>query len=349
MRQQKIKSEEEKNKKISFLMNLGYSLEEAHRLRLKVSSCNSYLYWMYKDNLTEEESKRKISELQRKKSPRCVEYWINKGFDLEESKFRVSEIQDNVSHKDGEDIELYKKRCENRKINKDKYIDLYGEENGLQKWLDKKSRSAITLKNMTRVYGKELGLIKWNDYIEKQKISQSEEKLLQKHGDAKALHIINHRKNLNKYCKQKFLITGDHKYLNGGFSKSSQKLFWSIYEFLPEELRSKCYFKELNQEYVLISDNSCFLYDFVITNINICIEFNGDFWHANPKKYKDDDYILEKRAIDIWKNDEFKLNLLKKERNIDTIIVWESEWIKNKSVLENKLTQYILDVYNNHN
>jgi hypothetical protein len=73
-----------------------------------------------------------------------------------------------------------------------------------------------------------------------------------------------------------------------------------------------------------------------------------DFWHANTKKYKSDDYILEKRAIDIWKNDEFKINLLKKERNIDTIIVWESEWIKDKSILENALTQFILNIYGNH-
>jgi hypothetical protein len=99
MRKSKIKSEEEKLKKIEFLINLGYSIKEATKMRLKVSSCNSYLYWMYKYNLTEEESKNKISELQRIKSPRCLEYWLNKGFNHDIAKLKVSEYQDKVFFK----------------------------------------------------------------------------------------------------------------------------------------------------------------------------------------------------------------------------------------------------------
>jgi hypothetical protein len=56
MRKQKMNSEIEKQNKIEFLLKLGFSLEEANKLRLKVASCNSYLYWMYKDNLSEEEA-----------------------------------------------------------------------------------------------------------------------------------------------------------------------------------------------------------------------------------------------------------------------------------------------------
>lgn len=343
MRKQKIKSEEEKEKKIKFLMSLGFSFEESNKMRLKVSSCNSYLYWMYKDNLTEVEAKNKVSELQKIKSPRCVEYWISKGFNLEESKVKVSNYQDNVSLKVDEDVEKYKKRCENRKNNKEKYILLYGEEIGFKKWEDKKKRSKITIENLIRIYGEEIGMSKWEQYINRQKTSQSEEKLMQKHGYEKAINIINNRKNLSKLCVEKFQTTGDFKYLNNNYSKSSQKLFWSIYNNLPDHLKEKCYFKELNHEYVLISDSgTCYLFDFVISGINLCIEFNGDFWHANPNKYKPDDFIFEKRASDIWKNDETKIQTLKSKRNIDTIIVWESDWANNKKETEKNLTNIII-------
>jgi hypothetical protein len=134
---------------------------------------------------------------------------------------------------------------------------------------------------------------------------------------------------LNKLCVNKYRVTGDFKYLNNSYSKSSQTLFWSIYEKLPDYLKEKCYFKELNHEYVLLLDNGlCYLFDFVISNIHLCIEFNGDFWHVDPIKYKSEDYILEKKASDIWENDKLKVQTLKTMRNIDTIIVWESDCAK---------------------
>ena len=195
---------------------------------------------------------------------------------------------------------------------------------------------------MVRVYGEELGLCRWNEYLEKQRKSQSESILIEKHGITKGIEIINHRKNLNKLCVEKYIKTGDSKYLNNNYSKSSQKLFWSIYEKLPDNIRNKCYFKELNHEYVLLLDNGlCYLYDFVISNINICVEFNGDIWHANPEKYKPEDIIFEKKAKDIWINDEKKIQTLKEKRDIDTIVIWESKWSKTKIETEKILMNLI--------
>ena len=81
MRKQKIKYEEDKIKKVNFLISLGYTEEEALNNRLKVSSQNSYLYWMY-NGLSKEDSIRKVSEIQKSKSPRCKEYWIKRGIEL---------------------------------------------------------------------------------------------------------------------------------------------------------------------------------------------------------------------------------------------------------------------------
>jgi hypothetical protein len=348
MKKQQIISKEEKDRKLNFLINLGYTCEESQSMHRKISSCNSYLYWMYKYELSEEEAKIKVSNFQKLKSPRCLEYWTHRGFEIEEAKLKVSKHQDKVSFKEGQDIEEYSKKCENRRINKEKYIKLYGEEIGLKKWLDKKEKSKVTLENMIRVYGIEIGEIKWNNYIENQKISQSENKLIEKHGTEKANQIISHRKNLNKFCVDKYKMTGDNKYLNNSYSKSSQKLFWSIYEKLPQKLKDKCYFKELNNEFVLILNSGlCYLFDFVISNIDFCIEFNGDIWHANPKKYSSEDLIFERKASEIWKKDKEKIEALKEMRGIDTIVVWESDWIKNKLEVEKNLIDYINNRFEN--
>ena len=105
---------------------------------------------------------------------------------------------------------------------------------------------------------------------------------------------------------------------------------------MPEHLKDKCYFKELNKEFLVSVNNIFYLYDFVISNINLCIEFNGDIWHANPNKYKKDDTVLftNKLASDIWDKDENKIKILKEHRNIDTLVIWETDWTKNKHDIE---------------
>lgn len=71
------------------------------------------------------------------------------------------------------------------------------------------------------------------------------------------------------------------------YSKISQELFDSIYQKLSDKLKEDCYYAtcktndhsrefgkrdECNQTY--------YFYDFVITSIKICIEFDGDYWHS---------------------------------------------------------------------
>lgn len=356
MKLQKIKSDEEKSKKIDFLIKLGFNKEEAEKNRLKVSSPNSYLYWMY-NGLSKEAAIEKVSEIQRTKSPRCKEYWIKRGYNEKDAILEVSKYQDKVSLdytiKNGGSPIDYELKCSNRKINKDKYISLYGEEEGIKRWNDKKDKSKITLDNMIRVYGEEEGIKRWSLYIDKQKYRHSYEGLVENHGEKKAMEIYNFRKNLNQLRINRFLETQDYKFLNNSFSKSSQDLFWRLYNILPTELREKCYFKELNHEFTIVLENDngdslCYLYDFVISDIKLCIEFNGDIWHANPKVYNSDDIIFGKKAEIIWNRDREKIRILKEKRNIDTIVVWESEYKSNKIEVIKEIVEKILNIYDNN-
>jgi len=64
----------------------------------------------------------------------------------------------------------------------------------------------------------------------------------------------------------------------------------------------------------------------------IAIEINGDYWHANPKKYKDDDIINypygKKKAYEIWDKDKRKIKKLQ-ENGYQVIIIWQSDVYKN--------------------
>lgn len=75
-----------------------------------------------------------------------------------------------------------------------------------------------------------------------------------------------------------------------------------------------------------------FQYDYILTGTNILIEINGDFWHANPEKYKASDVLHfpnghNPTAEDLWKKDKKKIALANK-RGYAVITFWES-FLKN--------------------
>ena len=91
--------------------------------------------------------------------------------------------------------------------------------------------------------------------------------------------------------------------------------------------------------YVNDSDNKIHwkFYDFLLKDFNILIEVNGDFWHANPNKFKADDIIFRPHfrknrepiltpitAKDIWEIDEFKRKIAE-VNNFTVFYLWESD------------------------
>ena len=79
-----------------------------------------------------------------------------------------------------------------------------------------------------------------------------------------------------------------------------------------------------------------FFYDIFIPKLNLIIEFNGDYWHANPDLYKASDLIHYRfgniTAEDIW-NKDLKKKKLAELAGYSIITVWEKE-IKNLSIKE---------------
>lgn len=72
-----------------------------------------------------------------------------------------------------------------------------------------------------------------------------------------------------------------------------------------------------------------YYYDLFISDINLIIEVNGWFWHADPRFFKPNDIIpkIGKTANEIWEKDKKKLDLAK-EKGYNVIVLWESDFKK---------------------
>jgi len=77
--------------------------------------------------------------------------------------------------------------------------------------------------------------------------------------------------------------------------------------------------------------------DIFIPSLNLIIEYNGDYWHCNPKKYNPDYFNQKKQktAKELWEYDKNKIDLIRgKGYNLE--IVWESD-LKEDNTLINKI------------
>ena len=90
--------------------------------------------------------------------------------------------------------------------------------------------------------------------------------------------------------------------------------------------------------------------DFYIKSLSFVIEFHGDFWHANPELFGENDIhrISGMTAKEIWKNDERREKIARKALNLKKyIVVWERDYVRDKSETVKKLVEEIYEVYKN--
>ena len=137
--------------------------------------------------------------------------------------------------------------------------------------------------------------------------------------------------------KQKSIVK---KITGCGYSPISQRLFWEIYNLVGN---NKTKFGEIGGEFHILNENKMwFAYDYVDMFRKKCIEFNGNFWHCHPNDFQPEQIhrIKKKRAIDIWKDDEDKKNLIE-NLGYQLLIIWESEYKKNPQQTLEKCIQFI--------
>lgn len=121
------------------------------------------------------------------------------------------------------------------------------------------------------------------------------------------------------------------------------------------ELKVQSYFEQLKivtikQYKINVSSNKNKFYDLFIKEENLLIEINGDYWHANPKKFNENDFIKYPgkiiKAKEKWIEDEEKRKIAV-QNGYRIIYFWEDELKTIKNVNEflilyqNKLNECI--------
>jgi len=115
-----------------------------------------------------------------------------------------------------------------------------------------------------------------------------------------------------------------------GYSKISQELFYKLLEFYNVNKRDKIYFGSHNKEFGLEKkEGGVWLYDFTDTKNKKIIEYHGDDYHGNPKKYKNYEkphpFRKNITAQEMWDKDKQKLNLAN-EKGFEVMVIWDSEY-----------------------
>jgi hypothetical protein len=220
-----------------------------------------------------------------------------------------------------------------------------------------KSRSQ-TLKNMIARYGEEEGRLRWQSYCKTQSIAGSSESyFIEKYGEVAGKQEwkrVNSEKGrtLANFIKKYGEVDGRVRYeqyksnQRSFASKMSQSFFWKIFDFLLPSERDHCYFDELNFEFGKMCDmtNTYRKFDFVISSLKYCLEFNGDVFHANPSKFSALDcpnfFKPTLTAAEIWRADEIKNNILI-EDGFMVDIVWEFDYNNNLDAELNRILRNI--------
>ncbi len=248
-------------------------------------------------------------------SIRSIEYWINKyNLSHEEAAKSLSKFQDfsSLSY----------------------YIEKYGEETGTKQYLDTNKKRKISKEKFIDLYGDERGIEKFNNWIENLKYSKSIEYYIKKYGE-----IDGKEKHKEILLKKVFNISK--------ISNISLE-FFNIINSKISKYFNEIYFGENEYKFFIFSDDINVLFpDFYIKDINLVIEFYGDFWHANPKKYNSLDFIkspMNKLAHNIWGEDYKRIKKIQERFDSLVIIIWENDYRNNKELIIKNTIENIMKI-----
>ena len=109
---------------------------------------------------------------------------------------------------------------------------------------------------------------------------------------------------------------------------------------------------ELGIEYENEYQCKYYAIDNYLTNYNLMIEVNGDYWHSSPIKYQY--HQLNKMQIENIRKDKSKHTYIKRYRGIEVLYLWETDILNNPNLCKKLIMEYIqkngvLDNYHSFN
>lgn len=253
----------------------------------------------------------------RETSNLCIEYWVNKGYSLDDAVQEISNRQtlnskkyhdkmkdNNTTYSNGKQLQYY--------LNKGHSVEV-------SKELLRESQRTFSLEKCLMKYGDDLGLkiykdrqVKWQNTL-----NSLPDDIKAKIRDAKAVRW-------------------------GKASKQSLEYFIPLYKKLRKFgiAKDDLYFGITgSSEYRLKGEFGTRIYDFCILSHKIIIEFHGMAFHAKTEEdSKCRDNPFGETLYTSWKNDCYK-KLLAIQNGFDIIELWSDEESPNTSKLEDLLTK----------
>jgi hypothetical protein len=161
---------------------------------------------------------------------------------------------------------------------------------------------------------------------------------VKKYGEIKGIEIWNERQlkwqeKLHSKSNEEIKEINSKKWCGGSTSKAEREIYNTL----------KIEFKNLLRQFSLKYENDkWFIFDFKLQNK--LIEYNGDYWHANPLKYQKDKIFNFRKykmtAEDVWNKDKLKKQIaINNGYNILTI--WENNYNNNKEETISKCINFL--------
>lgn len=85
-----------------------------------------------------------------------------------------------------------------------------------------------------------------------------------------------------------------------------------------------------------------YICDIFIPELNLIIEYNGDYWHCNPVKYNHDYHHKLKNMLaeDIWNYDKTKIDLII-NNGYNLEIIWETDYNRDPKLIYKIISKYV--------
>lgn len=319
----------------------------------KIISARRPEYWINKGY-----NEQEANILAKSKTPGTYEYYtIFKKFSHQDALDAKTKYSQNKGVTLINMIKRYGEELGTQKFNeykqKQSYSNSYEYKKNKYQWTEEEFKNfnngrAITLSNQIKKYGAELGTQKFNDYCIKQKDAGcSLSYFIGKYGEDEGLRIYTNLNVMKGHTFDTYMIrhNGDFEKATVAFSNfwknkkiSTSKPVNELFKILTEYSLYKQYehifcAEHIGEWYIHHKGESIIFLDFFVKDIGKVIEFYGDYWHCNPNKFAPDYFHKQtkKTGKEIWESDMRRIDLVKKMPYIkDVMIVWESDYMKNK-------------------
>ena len=207
---------------------------------------------------------------------------------------------------------------------------------------------AVTKENLIKRWGEEEGIKKWNNYVDRQIQTKSKDYVIDKYGNDYWIELCKKKtNNLENFISRWGEEEGTKKFeeyhknlcnrVGAVKSMVSKQCFEDIIDILNWKHSKE--FGNFDEENVLyydketprFYDGKAYYLDCFFLNYNIDIEFNGDIFHGNPRKFRDNErcnpWYPQATAKQLRDKDQIRYDILKQQFNIDTLVIWEDEYV----------------------